>query len=156
MNRIHQRPPSFLRCMGTPPYFSVIFTKGNNFLDFLVASLAKEFYPKGGPLLWERICSFRSKFFPIWVDHLLQKQLFPLRIGILSRVKFFPLRVNQGTNENWAVASPEWNSSIHFQTDWNSWIFHVNIVHVFVLWSICRTCILTASCWLQTIASIVS
>ena len=45
-----------LRCMGAPVCFSVIFAKGNNFHDFLLAPLKYEALPRG-LLLKERICS---------------------------------------------------------------------------------------------------
>ena len=56
--------------MGTPPCFSVIFTKGNNFHDFLFASVVQTgFTLKGKNLLQEeqiffleeQILSFESK-----------------------------------------------------------------------------------------------
>ena len=54
-----------LRCMGTPPSFSIIFTKGNNFCDFLFVPLADlalpnwEFSLKGKNFLKEeQILSF--------------------------------------------------------------------------------------------------
>ena len=52
-----------LRCMGLLPYFSAIFTKGNNFCDFLSASLDKGAHPE-----------YRSKFFPLRVDPLLKRE----------------------------------------------------------------------------------
>ena len=45
--------------MGTSTFFSAIFTKGNNFYDFLFASLDNIALPKGILLLKERI-SFKS------------------------------------------------------------------------------------------------
>ena len=36
---------------GEPPFFSVVFTKGNNLHDFLFASLLNKNVPKGGILL---------------------------------------------------------------------------------------------------------
>ena len=40
-------PLSILRCMGTPPSFSTMFSKGDNFCDFLFAYLEDEVFPKG-------------------------------------------------------------------------------------------------------------
>ena len=37
-----------MRCMGKLSSFSAIFTKGNNFCDFLLVSLADEAFPRGG------------------------------------------------------------------------------------------------------------
>ena len=45
-----------------------IFTKGNNLSDFLFASQDEETIQKQGQLLKERICSCRSKFFPLRAD----------------------------------------------------------------------------------------
>ena len=55
---------SQLRCTSTLP-FSAIFTKGNNFFDFLFGSLDKAILPIWGELLQERICYYMSKFFPL-------------------------------------------------------------------------------------------
>ena len=35
----HKSCFSLLKCMSSTPWFSLIFTKGNNFCDFLIASL---------------------------------------------------------------------------------------------------------------------
>ena len=70
--------------MGTLT-FSANFIKGDNFSDFLFALLAEEAHPQRGLLLKERICSSRSKFFPLRVD--------PIQKG--------------GKHENGRVASPE-------------------------------------------------
>ena len=48
--------------------FSATFTKGNSFGEFLFASLDQEAVLKWGLLLKERICSCRSKFFPLRGD----------------------------------------------------------------------------------------
>ena len=48
--------------------FSPIFIKEDNFCDFLLAFLGDEALPNRGLLLQERICSCRSKFFPVRVD----------------------------------------------------------------------------------------
>ena len=47
--------------------FSVfsIFSKGNKFCNFLFATVGDIALPKWGQLLKERICSFKSKFFPL-------------------------------------------------------------------------------------------
>ena len=60
---------SGLRCVGTPLCFSAIFTKGtDNLHDTLFVSLLEGSFQKMGLLLKERICSCRSKFFPLRVD----------------------------------------------------------------------------------------
>ena len=48
-------------------FFSIIFTEGNNFRDFLFASLADITTPNWGSPVKKRICSKRSKFFPLSV-----------------------------------------------------------------------------------------
>ena len=58
----------FIKVDGYPPYFSIIFTKGNNFCDVLFAYLADiafvGFTLKGkNLLLLEQIHSFKSKLF---------------------------------------------------------------------------------------------
>ena len=50
--------------------FTFIFTKGNNFRDFLFVSLVDEILRKGDQPFKERICSKRSKFFFLRVDHI--------------------------------------------------------------------------------------
>ena len=54
--------------MVTPLCFSSIFTKGNNFCDFLFASIDGIALPKWGLFLKERIFSKRSNFFPLRVN----------------------------------------------------------------------------------------
>ena len=44
-----------LRCMGIPPCFSTIVTKGNNFCDFMFAYLDIEAFTKWGLLSKEQI-----------------------------------------------------------------------------------------------------
>ena len=39
---------NILRCMGTPPSFSAMFSKGDNFCDFWFAYLEDEVFPKKG------------------------------------------------------------------------------------------------------------
>ena len=56
-----------LRCIVHLHVFQY-FLKGNNFCDFLFASLDDQTLPKMGQLLKERICSHRSKFLPLKVD----------------------------------------------------------------------------------------
>ena len=56
-----------LRCTGTPPFFSAMISKGDNFCHFLFASLADIALLNWGLPLKERICSKRSKFFPLRV-----------------------------------------------------------------------------------------
>ena len=51
------------RCMGTPPSSSSMFSKGDNFHDFLIAHVEDEVFPKWGLksknfLRWEQILSF--------------------------------------------------------------------------------------------------
>ena len=67
--------------------------KGPKFSDFLFSSLADVSISKWGLHLKLRICSYRSKFFPLRVD--------PIENG--------------GKNENGRVASPE-SISIHLKT----------------------------------------
>ena len=58
-----------LRCMDTRSFvFPSYFTKGNNFLDLMFASLVDKALPNVDLLLKERICSYGSKFFRIRVD----------------------------------------------------------------------------------------
>ena len=55
--------------MGTHEcIFSVVFTKGYNFCNLLIASLDNNTFPKGVQLLKARICSSRSKLLPLSVD----------------------------------------------------------------------------------------
>ena len=54
--------------MGIPSHFSAVFIKGNNFCDFLFASLGGETLQKGDLLIKKRICFSGSKFFPVRVD----------------------------------------------------------------------------------------
>ena len=52
-------------------YTSIFFChyyKGNNLGDILFASVYEESFQKMGLLLKERICSYRSKFFPLRVN----------------------------------------------------------------------------------------
>ena len=59
--------------MGTPPSFSAMFSKGDNFRDFLFAYLEDEILSKLVLLLKERICSdgkenyFLYKMTPIYM-----------------------------------------------------------------------------------------
>ena len=56
---------ALLSCMGTHPCFFShhFFDKGNNFYEFLFASLDDEDILKGVVLFKERICSFRRNSF---------------------------------------------------------------------------------------------
>ena len=45
---------TLLRCMSTPPSFFAIFTKGNNLLDLLFASVVNETFTKIGSTLEEK------------------------------------------------------------------------------------------------------
>ena len=49
-------------------FFIHFFAKGNNLHDFLFASMNNKALTTWGLLLKERICSYRSKFFPLRVD----------------------------------------------------------------------------------------
>ena len=49
--------------MGTPSCNSAIFSKGDNFCDFLFASVDAEQLQKWGQHFNKRVCSYRSKFF---------------------------------------------------------------------------------------------
>ena len=92
-----------LRYMDKPPCFScfffffcffcffAIFTKGNNFCDFLFASLGKQSPSKMGLTLKKRICSHVSKFLgknlsfnagPLltWETRMKREQLIPLKV----------------------------------------------------------------------------
>ena len=42
-----------LGCIGIPPSFSSMFSKGDNFLDFLLAYLEDEVFPNWGLFLKE-------------------------------------------------------------------------------------------------------
>ena len=75
-------------------YFSVFFftfTKGNNFCNFLFASLDDEALPKMDLLLKERICSYWSKFFPLKVDLLRRSQKW--KWGVVSPESLFVYRI---------------------------------------------------------------
>ena len=80
--KIHR---TIFKVYGYTTSFSAMFSKGDNFGDFLFAYLRDEVFPKWGQLLKEWICSDGSKFFPFWDD--------PIHIG--------------GNNENDRIASPE-------------------------------------------------
>ena len=79
-----------LRHTGTPPCFTFIFINGNNNCDFLLASLDDVSVPIWGQLLKERICSFRSKFFPSRVDsiekgaNMKTTDLLPLQVYLIT------------------------------------------------------------------------
>ena len=60
----HAQP--HLPSMGTSPCFFTIFTKRNNFSDFLLTSLDDETLSKWALLSKETI--YKSKFFPLTVD----------------------------------------------------------------------------------------
>ena len=72
--------------MGVPPSFSAMFSKGDNFRDFLFAYLEDDVFPKWSLLLKERICSKGSKVFPllddlfIWEATMKVTELFPLKV----------------------------------------------------------------------------
>ena len=57
----------YLRCVGTPPSFSAILTRGITFMNYCLLPWAKKTPFNKGLLIKERICSFRSKFFPLKV-----------------------------------------------------------------------------------------
>ena len=54
-----------LRCMATLSSFSAMFSKRDNFRDFLFAYLEDKVFLKLGLFLKERICSDGSKFSPL-------------------------------------------------------------------------------------------
>ena len=93
-----------LRYVGILPCFS----KGDNTSDFLFASLDVEAFLKWGHPLKERICSYRSKFFPLRVDpHWKSGKNANGRAAPLESV---PIHLNaywKGKNENGRVASLE-------------------------------------------------
>ena len=65
---------------------SVGFTKGNNFCDFLVASLADEGLPESGVLL-KQMCSLKRKSFPLRDD--------PIEMGGQNKkTELVPQKVN--------------------------------------------------------------
>ena len=80
-----------LGCIGIPPSFSSMFSKGDNFLDFLLAYLEDEVFPKWGLFLKERICSMGANSFSY--------EMTPI--------------IMSGNNENDRVALPE-SIPIHF------------------------------------------
>ena len=51
--------------MGTPPSFSAMLSKGDNFRDFLFAYLEDMAFLNLGLLVKEKMCSNGSKFFPL-------------------------------------------------------------------------------------------
>ena len=57
----------YLRCVGTPPSFSAILIRGITFMNYCLLPWAKKTSFNKGLLIKERICSFRSKFFPLRV-----------------------------------------------------------------------------------------
>ena len=65
----------FFRCMGIQLCFSAIFTKGNNFCNFLFASHDNVAFPKKGSALKGKNLLLRSKLFPERVD-LLKRRIF--------------------------------------------------------------------------------
>ena len=58
----------------------------NNFCDFLFAVRGEDAFSKGGLLLKKRICSLRSKFFPLRVDPIEKG-------GKMKLAKMLPLKV---------------------------------------------------------------
>ena len=78
-----------LRCMSTTPWFSIIFTKGNNFCDFLFAFIdnaALSKYLIGSTLkgknllLWEQILFFKSWPLMRWEAEKNIKELLLLKV----------------------------------------------------------------------------
>ena len=57
-----------LKVCGYTSIYILSFYKGDNFCGFLFSSLEGEALLKWGLLIKERICSSRSKFFPLRVD----------------------------------------------------------------------------------------
>ena len=55
----------YFKVHGTSRTFSAMFSKGINFRGFLFAYLEDEVFLVWGLLFQERICSDRSKFFPL-------------------------------------------------------------------------------------------
>ena len=62
------RSSLWLKVYGYISMFFRLFIKGNNFRDFLFACLTDVALPNRGLLSKERICSKRSKFFPLRVS----------------------------------------------------------------------------------------
>ena len=52
-----------LRCMGTPPSYSAMLSKGDNFCEFLFAYLEDEVFPKWGLLLRKEFALMRANSF---------------------------------------------------------------------------------------------
>ena len=73
-----------------------LFFQSNVLLTCMISCLLLWFGSslKWGLLLKERICSQRSKFFPLRVDPSQRSKFFPLRVDPSQRSKFFPLRVD--------------------------------------------------------------
>ena len=72
--------------MGTPLSFFAIFSKGDNFRDFLFVHLEDKVFPKWDLLVKKRMCSDGSKFFPLCDDPNLYEatmkmtELLPLKV----------------------------------------------------------------------------
>ena len=58
-----------IKVCGITSHFSVTFTKGHTFHDFLLAFLGYETFFKRGLPLKERICFYECKFFPLTFLH---------------------------------------------------------------------------------------
>ena len=80
VHTLSQMNPSWkiskLKCTGTPPCFSVIFTKEKDSCDFLFTSPYNIALPKWGLLLKENISSCRSKSFLLTIQ--------PFQSGVYS------------------------------------------------------------------------
>ena len=68
------------------------FTKGNNCSNFLFASLSEVALPNWGLLLKERTCSWKSKFFPLRVDHI--EKGGKIENGRVASPKSVPIHLN--------------------------------------------------------------
>ena len=73
-----------LRCMDTLPCFTVTFSEGDNFCDFLFAFLDKEALPEWGQILKKTICSQGSKLIPLRLDFHNEKGGRNVNGGVLS------------------------------------------------------------------------
>ena len=71
--------------MGTLLWLSAIYTKGNNFSDFMFDSLGNRIF-KRDQLIKERICFFRSKFFPLRVDSYSKERIAPIGVNFFLLV----------------------------------------------------------------------
>ena len=63
---IWHTPTPSVKVYGYISIISAMFSKGDDFRDFLIAYLEKDFFPKWGVFLKKRKFSDRSKLFSVW------------------------------------------------------------------------------------------